>query len=254
MTAGHGPHAHTLCSPIARSRVDVDIGKFVKIAISHEVVQLLSGQEFGNCVETFGNNADFDHCMYAKLYQLMMEQVGCTVPWLPDKLSICTDETKRKKAFDIYQQNRRNQRDICPNSCLFTTMYFGPPVTGDNGPDWADSAWAVFYFRRDIKTTNEYILYTKLSMLAEIGGYVGLLLGASLAKLGTLNSMVLDFCFGRRKKKIKRTPHLKRIIGSKMSRIQRVRNKCTYSRNAKITNIPNGHCKGIKFPHFGLEP
>ena len=37
-------------------------------------------------------------------------------------------------------------------------------------------------------------------MLAEIGGYVGLLLGASLANLGSLNSMVLDFCFGRRKK------------------------------------------------------
>ena len=67
-------------------------------------------------------------------------------------------------------------------------MYFGPPVTGDNDPDRADSARAVFYFRRDIKTTNEYILYTVLSMLAEIGGYVGLLLGASLANLGSLNT------------------------------------------------------------------
>ena len=33
---------------------------------------------------------------------------------------------------------------------------------------------------RDIKTTTEYFLYSILSMVAEIGGYVGLLLGVSL--------------------------------------------------------------------------
>jgi len=65
------------------------------------------------------------------MQKLMLEEVGCTVPWLPDKSKICTDYEKSKIAFDIYQKNRRNQFDICPNECIFTNMYFGPPVTGD---------------------------------------------------------------------------------------------------------------------------
>ena len=74
-------------------------------------------------------------------------------------------------------------------------MYFGPPVAGPNEPDRAHVAWAVFYFRRDIKTTKEYYLYSLLSMAAEIGGYVGLLLGASLVNIGRINSFLLDWCF-----------------------------------------------------------
>ena len=188
-------HFGQFLSPNSRSRVDVDKGKFVKIAINHEVVQLLSGEEFGNCVDNYGNDGDFDSCMYTKLHKMMMDEVGCTVPWMPDKSNICVQEDKRKAAFEVYQQNRRNQKDICPNSCLFTNMYFGPPVTGDNGADRLQYAWGVFYFRRDIKTTTEYLLYTLLSMLAEIGGYVGLLLGASLVNIGKINSFLLDLCF-----------------------------------------------------------
>ena len=73
-------------------------------------------------------------------------------------------------------------------------MYFGPPVTGVNGAERKNYAWGVFYFRRDIKTTTEYLLYTLLSMVAEIGGYVGLLLGASLVNIGQINSFLLDKC------------------------------------------------------------
>jgi hypothetical protein len=194
-------HFGQFLSPNSRSRVDVDKGKFVKIAISHEVVQLLSGEDFGTCVDNYGKSKDFDDCMYTKMHKLMIDEVGCTVPWLPDKSKICVQPTKRTQAFDVYQKNRRNQQDICPNSCLFTNMYFGPPVTGINGPERSELAWGVFYFRRDIKTTNEYILYTLLSMAAEIGGYVGLLLGASLVNLGRINSFLLDLCFGEEDKK-----------------------------------------------------
>ena len=81
-------------------------------------------------------------------------------------------------------------------------MYFGPPVTGVNGVEREKYAWGVFYFRRDIKTTTEYLLYTLLSMLAEIGGYVGLLLGASLANIGSLNSFLLDKCFHKKTESI----------------------------------------------------
>lgn len=72
-------------------------------------------------------------------------------------------------------------------------MYFGPPVTGLQNAELQDVARAVFYFRRDVKTTTEYHLYSVLSMLAEIGGYVGLLLGVSLFKLAEINNAFIDW-------------------------------------------------------------
>ena len=186
-------HTGQFLSPNSRSRVDVDKGKFVKIAISHEVVQLLSGEEFSNCEP----DLNYDDCMYTNLYDLMTEKVGCTVPWLPRKDNICNDPIKSKETFEVYQQNRRNQEYICPKSCLFTNMYFGPPVTGTNDPVRQQYAWGVFYFRRDIKMTTEYEVYAFLSMAAEIGAFVGLLLGASLLHLGGITNSLLEHCFNK---------------------------------------------------------
>lgn len=173
---------------LIRSRVDVDTGHFVKIAVNHEVVQLLGND--GSCVN---EEIDYDTCIYQTLTDLMLDQVGCTVPWLPDKSKICVLEEARKNVTVIYQANRRNQQNICPNSCLFTNMYFGPPVTGLANEEESDIGRAIFYFRRDIKTTTEYFLYSPLSMLAEIGGYVGLLLGMSLFKLTEMNDILIDW-------------------------------------------------------------
>ena len=189
-------HHGQFLSPNSRSRVDVARGYFTKIAINHEVVQMLGGEEFSTCVNQYDGFETFDECMYKTMQKLMLEQVGCTVPWIPDKSNICVEEGKRKAAFEVYQQNRRNQKDICPNSCLFTNMYFGPPVTGQNNEERSKFAWGVFYFRRDIKVTTEYFLYSLLSMAAEIGGYVGLLLGASLVNIGQINNFLLDYFYG----------------------------------------------------------
>lgn len=192
-------HYGQFLSPNSRTRVNVEKGKFIKTAITHEVVQLLTGEEFSKCVDTFEPDMSYDGCIYSKLYDIMMDKVGCTVPWLPIKANICTDASKSQQAFEVYQQNRRNQEYICPKSCLFTNVYFDPPVSGVNDIVRKNYAWGVFYFRRDIKKTTEYVLYTPLSMAAEIGGYVGLLLGASLVNLGHINSALLDMCFGKSK-------------------------------------------------------
>ena len=191
-------HYGQFLSPNSRSRVNVEKGKFTKVSISHEVIQLLAGEEFSKCVDTFEPNESYDDCMYSKLYDIMMDKVGCTVPWLTNKTNICTDASKSQQAFEVYQQNRRNQGHICPKSCLFTNVYFDP-ISGINDPIRKNYAWGVFYFRRDVKKTTEYVLYTLLSMAAEIGGYVGLLLGASLVNLGHINSALLDICFGKSK-------------------------------------------------------
>ena len=137
-------HLGQFLSPNSRPRLSVKVGQFIKIAgtkintnfinlisrnflVSHEVVQLIP--EFSNCVDSYDQNSNFDDCMYSNLFDLMVKKVGCTVPWLLNQSKICVDLEKRNQSFNLYQENRRNQENICPNSCKFSNMYFGPPVT-----------------------------------------------------------------------------------------------------------------------------
>ena len=53
----------------------------------------------------------------------------------------------------------------------------------------------VFYFRRSVKVTQEFVLYTVLSLVAEVGGYVGLLLGFSVFNIANFfTPIVKKFC------------------------------------------------------------
>ena len=96
---------------------------------------------------------------------MMAEVPGCTVPWLDNRTNICTNLEERKKAFDIYQGNRRNQNNVCAAPCTFTNMYFGPPVTGPTD----NFGQLILYFKKSIKATTEFQRYTALSLIAEIG-------------------------------------------------------------------------------------
>ena len=61
-----------------------------------------------------------------------------------------------------------------------------------------DVARMVYYFRKDVKYSNEYYIYTPSVMVAEIGGYVGLLLGISLFDLSLLIDYILEAWFRHR--------------------------------------------------------
>ena len=51
---------------------------------------------------------------------------------------------------------------------------------------------AYFYFIPQVMKSEELYLYTSLSLFAEIGGYMGLLLGVSLFNVAGLFSDVID--------------------------------------------------------------
>ena len=50
----------------------------------------------------------------------------------------------------------------------------------------------MFYFRKDVKFSKEYYIYSIDIMVAEIGGYMGLLLGISLFDLSLFIDYILD--------------------------------------------------------------
>ena len=52
---------------------------------------------------------------------------------------------------------------------------------------------AVFYFRKDVKSNYEYFIYSMPILFAEMGGYIGLLLGFSLFDILILgNDLMID--------------------------------------------------------------
>ena len=67
---------------------------------------------------------------------------------------------------------------------------------GKSEPELADRARMVFYFRRSVKFTREFVLYTVLSLVAEVGGYVGLLLGFSVFNIASVFTPVVKKIFG----------------------------------------------------------
>ena len=172
-------------SPNSRTRAVATIGTQSKYTVSHEVITQL--EKPGNCLAI--SEKCYDRCITEKMYELMINETGCTVPWVSDKNKICSNLNSSKRAYQIYSENRRNQNNICSNSCNFTDVNLNPPIIENRQNLIAKTA---FYFKRDIKTSNEYFIYTQLHMIAEIGGYVGLMLGVSFINIGSLINKLLD--------------------------------------------------------------
>ena len=177
---------HQFSSPNSRSRVKLKPGKTFKIAVTYEIVQLDS--RTGVCQDYEGQNT-FDSCMDKGLQDVMMREVGCTVPFISNRSQVCGagSEEKRLQAFAAYQNNRRNQDMLCANPCGFMNIYFGPPVEEED-----NQTRIIMYFRRDVKVTSEYYLISLVSMIAEIGGYASLLLGFSLFNLPGAAEFVIE--------------------------------------------------------------
>ena len=70
---------HTESYPLYRSRVTINPGTFVKLAVNHEIEELMGGEDgTSGCRPNF----DYDACMYDTLYNITMAELGCTIPWL----------------------------------------------------------------------------------------------------------------------------------------------------------------------------
>ena len=77
----------------------------------------------------------------------------------------------------------------CPLPCTSMTITFGFPIYDDYP---ADKGRVVIYFKTNINVRRNVVFYDEVHMLAEIGGYIGLLLGLSLLDLAALFRSLLE--------------------------------------------------------------
>ena len=71
------------------------IGTESKYTVSHEVITQL--EKSGKRIAI--TEKHYDHCMIEKMEELMMNETGCTVPWVTDKNKICTHLDSSKREF-----------------------------------------------------------------------------------------------------------------------------------------------------------
>lgn len=76
-----------------------------------------------------------------------------------------------------------HQTDACPAPCAGLTDSMGYPAFSDHVNSSEPYSYVKMYFKRNVKVRRIIHTYGAVSMLAEIGGYTGLLLGFSCFQL-----------------------------------------------------------------------
>ena len=109
-----------------------------------------------------------------------MEQLNCTKPSLKNKNHICTDQELAKEAKKVAWTE-------CPYPCKYINARY---IKGRQQK--STSKKLVFFFPKSVKTFNAYFAYSLLSLIAEVGGYVGLVLGWSFYQITNFMDLTKD--------------------------------------------------------------
>ena len=128
-----------------------------------------------------------DACTKNKLEKKSLEKFGCTTPFGPTKDKICQDYENGSKVIDLYRKTMKENVDNCNNPCLFTSTKATVTRRKEDG-----KGKVVIRFKENIKVIEAYYLYSTLSLIAEVGGYVGLFLGVSVNQVSALVDVVID--------------------------------------------------------------
>ena len=87
------------------------------------------------------------------------------------------------RSFNLFQENRKNQKGICKESCHQNQIGFGP-VNFDKIREATIQGRAVFYLPKTLRVNREMFLHTTSELLPDAAGVISLfiVLGACLYK------------------------------------------------------------------------
>ena len=119
----------------------------------------------------------YDNCIYKALITKMKEKTenenGCTVPWVVNSTSICKKPKNVNTTFWIAWNRVTNQFNDCPVPCDTLIVTLGKSNYKLDPSLNNTSKWNM-YFASKTQLVGEHQLYPALSLIAEIGGYTGL--------------------------------------------------------------------------------
>ncbi len=137
-------------------------------------------------------NMNLDDCIYADLEHTMLEKFGCIVPFLKPpqdldnlKKQACSNQSHEDLFSFYFHQIRKSQKVKCIRPCTSMDLFLGvlQPGKVDKKHTHDNQSYIMIYLKSTVDVRETILDYTLVSMMAEIGGYTGLLLGISLADL-----------------------------------------------------------------------
>ena len=152
----------------------------------------ISGKEFK--VKTCSKEL-YDDCIYGMLSKFMRKNTedGCRAPFVrDDNDTICTKAKDISTAFWIAWNRVTNQKKDCLIPCHSLTVNLGAKNYVKKNMTDQDYALLYLYYAPRVTKNIEHRLYTILSLFAEIGGYVGLILGYSLFNVAAWTSEIIE--------------------------------------------------------------
>ena len=149
-------------NPDTKAKISIALGSSAKISINNELIVKID-----NC----NSHYNFDQCMDRSLGVLLESSMNCTVPWVGDKKKICKTQYTQTRAYQIFQENRKNQKRLCEPSCKHTNIQFGP-INYDKVS--TNQGRAVFFFPHNVQVDKEKSVYDFSAFLTDIAGLVSL--------------------------------------------------------------------------------
>ena len=131
---------------------------------------------------------DRDTCNDMAIFEKSMTLINCTSPFLKNKNHICIQGTLAKMARQIDKDSYDSP--MCASPCKYLKVSCTPGRKRIND----DKAIIKFFFPENIQVHEAYYVYDGLSLIAEIGGYVGLFLGWSVFQITDLIELSIDSC------------------------------------------------------------
>ena len=159
-------------------------------------------------IEQYSCNPDINNKYDKSFYSIIADdnekKYNCTVPFHPPTLSkttgnmieICPDIYRGENALSNYKsfvQTGPSSPSMRP--CSGMDVFLGLPDI-DTGPE--DEAYIRLYLKTDIKIKSIILYYDSNTLFAEIGGYLGMLLGFSLLDFTSIVNGALFKMFVRK--------------------------------------------------------
>ena len=146
-------------------------------------------RDLGNGKTSCSNTSYFE-CLDTAAKNLS-DKMGCRTPWTMNfELLICDNETTPlNESYESYENTILNEDKLCPDMCrsLETNLFKYNRVDRSDG-----RALFGIYPPRTITVSEEHYLYTSLNLFAEIGCYMGLLMGYSFLNVAYFFGQFMD--------------------------------------------------------------
>ena len=121
-----------------------------------------------------------------------LENLGCVSPIRTNRYHTSPRCLLNKTVNKIYQEYKdRTLNEICKLDCSFMSVIFDRSDINENYIN-GNGSYAKLYIKNNVKVSQSIIDYSAISLMAEVGGYLGLLLGTSLFDITYLIDVIID--------------------------------------------------------------